>query len=87
MKVNLYKRISRSYWERWQWELQQWRQSVMQDRMIRSRAVSSRFQLSHPYVPYLFGVATQQQPYKIVMQFEGIANDTTTLTLNDAILN
>ena len=55
MKVNLYKRISRLYWERWQWELQQWRQSVMQDRMIRSRAVSSRFQLSHPYVPYLFG--------------------------------
>lgn len=44
-------------------------------------------QLSHPYVPYLFGVCTQQQPYKIVMQFEGIADNTTTLTLNDAVLN
>ena len=44
-------------------------------------------QLSHPYVPYLFGVCTHQQPYKIVMQFEGIANNTTTLTLNDAIIN
>ena len=40
-------------------------------------------QLSHPYVPYLFGVCTHQQPYKIVMQFEGIAM----LTLNDAIIN
>ena len=28
MKVNLYKRNSRSYWELWQWELQQRCQSV-----------------------------------------------------------
>ena len=39
--------------------------------------------LSHPYVTYLFGVCTHQHPYKIVMQFEGIANNTTTLTLKD----
>ena len=43
--------------------------------------------LSQPYVPYLFGVCTHQHPYKIMMQFEGIANNTTTLTLNDAIIN
>ena len=46
----------------------------------------SLMQLSHPYVPYLFGVCTHQHPYKIVMQFEGIANNTTLLTLNDAII-
>lgn len=29
-------------------------------------------QLCHPYLPYLFGVTTESQPYRIVMQFHGL---------------
>ena len=28
--------------------------------------------LSHPYLPYLFGVCTTAEPYRLVMQFHGI---------------
>ncbi len=40
--VKLYKRISRSFWERWQWELQQRRQAMIRDKMaIRMRGAHS----------------------------------------------
>ncbi len=143
LKVNLYKRISRSFWERWQWELQQRRQSMIREKMAirmpvrgahNASDVEAQFQvedvfvgrgcfavvklqlfrgievavkellprtvladvlheasillqLSHPYVPYLFGICTRQQPYKIVMQFEGIASGHNALTLHGAIVD
>ena len=42
--------------------------------------------LSHPYVPYLFGVCTRQRPYRIIMQFEGISQRDRPLTVQEAIL-
>ena len=42
--------------------------------------------LSHPYVPYLFGVCTHQRPYRIIMQFEGITQRDRPLTVQEAIL-
>ena len=41
--------------------------------------------LCHPCLPYLFGICTAKQPYKIVMQFHCISNSTRTLTLFSAI--
>ena len=32
-------------------------------------------QLSHPNLPYLFGVCVTKKPYLIVTQFEGIQGD------------
>ena len=43
-------------------------------------------QLCHPFLPYLFGVCTATQPYKIIMQFHGIGNSMTSLTLHRAIM-
>lgn len=149
-KVNLYKCMSRTYWERWQWELQQRRQLVINEkRAIRAETIktvhSTQLQeidpsllvdmstkdedlfigrgsfavvklqsfrgikvavkellprtlltdvlhessilvkLSHPYVPYLFGICTRKQAYKIIMQFEGISNSCKPLTLQEAL--
>jgi len=42
--------------------------------------------LCHPFLPYLFGVCTTKQPYKIVIQFHGIDNSTKTLTISKAIV-
>ncbi len=36
--------------------------------------------LCHPYLPYLFGVCTNEKPYRIVMQFHGIGSLTYTLS-------
>lgn len=30
--------------------------------------------LSHPYLPYLFGICITEKPYRIVIQFEGISS-------------
>ena len=43
-------------------------------------------QLCPPFLPYLFGVCTATQPYKIIMQFHGIGNSMTSLTLHSAIM-
>ena len=42
--------------------------------------------LSHPFLPYLFGVCTTSQPYKIVMQFHGIRESSMSFTLYGAIV-
>lgn len=42
--------------------------------------------LCHPFLPYLFGVCTVGQPYRIIMQFHGIKESTTSLTLSSAIV-
>ena len=42
--------------------------------------------LCHPFLPYLFGICTAKQPYKIVIQFHGIDNSTKTLTISKAII-
>lgn len=38
----------------------------------------------HPYLPHLFGVCTQTQPLRIVMQFVGFLENSQTLTLHRA---
>ena len=42
--------------------------------------------LCHPFLPYLFGVCTTSEPYRIVMQFHGIQEATLPLTLSGASL-
>ena len=42
-------------------------------------------QLSHPFVPCLSGVSTAVKPYRIVMQFHGIAHSAVSLTLFEAL--
>ena len=41
--------------------------------------------LCHPYVPYLFGMCTSKVPYRIVMQFEGIATQSKPSTLQETL--
>lgn len=36
--------------------------------------------LSHPYVPYLFGVCTKHRPYCIVMQYHGCSQSSISST-------
>ena len=43
--------------------------TLLQD--VHSEA-SILMRLSHPYLPYLFGVCTTAEPYRLVMQFHGI---------------
>lgn len=43
-------------------------------------------QLSHPFLPFLFGICTVTKPYRIVIQFHGIGNSMTSLTLHKAIM-
>ena len=43
-------------------------------------------QLSHPFLPYLFGVCTATEPYGIVMQYHGIGDSMMSLTLHKAII-
>ena len=43
-------------------------------------------QLSHPFLPYLFGVCTATEPYRIVMQFHGVGDSLMSLTLYKAIM-
>ena len=143
-KVNLYKRMARSFWERWQWELKERKDASMREKILShqkrnivvtpmnalqiklhninrallsdpipqgtvvlgqgsfgivklktfrgmyvavkelfSRTVLSDvhnearmlMQVCHPFLPYLFGVSTNQQPYCLVMQFHGMATD------------
>lgn len=50
------------------------------------REASILIKLSHPYVPYLFGVCTREKPYRIVMQFEGVVECDRPLTLQEAVL-
>ena len=41
--------------------------------------------LCHPFLPYLFGICTQKQPYKIVIQLHGTHSSHRVLTLTTAI--
>ena len=154
-RVNVYRRMARSFWERWQWELRQRKEAMIREKsamMVSQHGKSSSprvFQLhevdhsllhdpvvkgssveiflgrgsfgivklqtfrgikvavkellprtllsdvrceacilaklSHPFVPYLFGVCTTVQPYRIVMQLHGIADNAVSLTLYEAI--
>ena len=154
-RVKLYRRMARSFWERWQWELRQRKEAMVREKSaflssLRGGSTSTPvFQLhevdhtllhdpevegskvemflgrgsfgivklqtfrgikvavkemlpqtvlcdvrheahilaklSHPFVPYLFGVCTASQPYRIVMQFHGIAHNAVSLTLFEAI--
>ena len=47
--------------------------------------VSILASLSHPLLPFLFGVHTSSKPYKIIMQFHGLNNFSTSVTLYEAI--
>jgi len=42
----------------------------------------------HPYLPMLFGVVTSTLPYRIIMQYHGLSNRASTLsvTLNDILI-
>jgi len=42
-------------------------------------------QLSHPNLPYLFGVVTSKPPYKIVMQYYGLSEQMMSVTLSDVL--
>ena len=150
-----YRRMARSYWERWHWELNQRKEAIAMLRAkgramgpedathkvphlleidhtllhdpicdgssspmylgqgsfgvvkmklfrgikvavkeLQPRAVLSDVRkeahtlatLCHPFLPYLFGVCTTSEPYRIVMQFHGIQEATLPLTLSGAIL-
>ena len=37
----------------------------------------------HPYLPYLFGVITSKLPHRIIMQYHGLGENVTSLTLTD----
>lgn len=150
-KMKLYKRMARSFWERWQWELKERKDATMREKMLAyqkrgimttnlsqtklhninrtllcdpiiqgkgnvvlgqgsfgvvkpyvavkelfSRTVlsdvhheaSMLMQVCHPFLPYLFGICTDEQPYCIVMQFHGMAMDENQLfscNINEAI--
>lgn len=43
-------------------------------------------QLSHPFLPFLFGICTVTEPYRIVIQFHGIGDSMMSLTLHKAIM-
>ena len=149
-----YRRMARSYWERWQWELRQRKEAMLRERAmsthssnptkvcvtnlleidhtllhdpvrdgsekevylgqgsfgvvklklfrgikvavkeLQPRTVLSDVRneahtlakLCHPFLPYLFGVCTVLQPYRIIMQFHGLRETTTSLTLSTAII-
>lgn len=143
-KVIHYRRMARSYWERWQLELHQRKEAMLQkkesstlkvphlleidhtilhdpigdslesevqgsftvvkmklfrgikvaDKELQPRTVLSDVRkeaytlakLCHPHLPYLFGVCTKSQPYKIVMQFHSIQDSTMSLTLSSAFI-
>ena len=39
----------------------------------------------HPYLPCLFGVVTSKRPHRIVMQYHGFSDKTTSVTLGDVL--
>ena len=150
-KINLYKRMARSFWERWQWELKE-RKDATREKMLAyqkrsttminaspakmqlnninrtllcdpkiqgkcnvlgqgsfgvvklktfrginvavkecfSRTVLSDvhheanmlMQVCHPFLPYLFGICADKQPYCLVMQFHGITVDKNEFSCN-----
>ena len=41
--------------------------------------------LSHPYLPYLFGIVTSELPYRIIMQYHGLSDKTMSVTLGDVL--
>ena len=149
-----YRRMARSYWERWQWELKQRKEAMLRERATSTRCgnpanvcvphlleidhtllhdpicdgsekevylgqgsfgvvklklfrgikvavkelqprtllsdvrneAHTLAKLCHPFLPYLFGVCTILQPYRIIMQFHGLRDTTMSLTLSNAIV-
>ena len=43
-------------------------------------------QLSHPFLPHLFGVCTANLPYRIIMQFHGLGDAAKSFTMSRAIV-
>lgn len=44
-------------------------------------------QLCHPYLPFLFGVNTHVRPYRLVMQYHGFRDRSTSVTLHKVLCN
>jgi len=44
-------------------------------------------QLCHPYLPCLFGVVISELPYRIIMQYHGLADKTMSVTLTDVLID
>ena len=39
----------------------------------------------HPYLPHLFGVVTSKAPHRVVMQYHGLSDRSTSITLYDIL--